>query len=703
MSGPAKNERQAIIPIAVGALFIVLLDYATFYKILPINLHDKLGILDRFVLIFHKWGEIIRAIYILTFSLLCYLAYTNRLIDKNLLSEKISRSLLIILTTISCIIFIECFRLPMFLIKIIYPVSLISSTFLIMILMASLAEVILPQDSGTQLSLEQTKTEAPFGVTLDAQGGYMNVSNPFRSISVIGGAGAGKSASVIEPILFEFIRKGFTGCIYDFKFPTLGNFAYSAFLYNKSVTQNLDYEVKFYSVNFTELDKSNRFNPLDAALLTSSTYAQEFCHALYCNLDKEAKKGGFFPDSASGLLMAVMWFMKKNHVEYCTLPHVINIILNAKIETLVNMVISDDETKGMMKSVKEAAEKKAYDQLAGVVGSLTMQLAKINTPEIVWVTSGNDFTLDLNNPYDPKFIILGSRPDLKAALNPVLAFILTIITNTVNNQGKLPCVVAIDELPTLYVPGLDGFAATARSNKCVSFFSAQDKSQLIAQYNKENTTALFSNHNYQFTGNNSDPETAETISKMVGEEYRMITSFNKGGNSSESGDSNSRGVSYSEQKRKIIELQEFNELKPGEFVSKVVESPENKTWLRGRLKMVTNAYPDFKVQKIPSFVTNFILDDEDLENINKTINNYLEDVEYYRKNNRDFNNLIISFKGDTNNPKFNEELYRIISTKFSLDKKNKIISDNFRKIQQECDEILMLYTDTSDVDSLIQK
>jgi hypothetical protein len=656
-------------------------------------MHDKLGIVDKFVLIFHKWGEIIRAIYILSFSLLCYLAYTNALIDKNIFSEKISRGLLIILTVVSSILFIECFRFPVALIKVIYPVFLITSTFLIMLLMASLAENIIQQDDGTNLNVEKEPNDKEFGITLIAEGGYINIPNPFRSTTIIGGAGAGKSASLIEPILFKMISKGFTGCIYDFKFPTLGDFAYSAFLYNQQK------DVNFFAINFTELDKSHRCNPLDPSILTSSTYAEEFSYALYCNLDKEAKKGGFFPESASGLLKAVMWFMKKNHKEYCTLPHIMNIILNGKIENLVNMVISDNETKGMMKSVREAAEKKAYDQLAGVVGSLTMQLSKINTPEICWVISGNDFTLDLNNPHSKKFVILGSRPDLKSALNPILAFIITIILKTVNNQGKAPSVIAIDELPTLYIPGLDSFPATARSNKCSLLIAGQDRSQYNAMYTKDVTNSLLANCAYQFTGNTSDMETAESVSKMVGEEYRMITSHNKGGNSSESGDSNSRGVSYSQQKRKIVEVQEMFELKQGEFIGKLVES--EKTWVRGKLKRVVDAYPDFKQQSIPPFVKNFILEPEDELSIANTIKTYLTDIEYYRTKDRDFNNLMISYKSNIEDPKFKYELNKLITTVFLSNKKDKIISDNFMKIQKECEDILLLYADTSEIDNLI--
>ena len=694
MNGQPKNERQAIIPIAVGSLLITVIDYCTYFKILESNLHTKLGLIDKFIVLFHTWGEVIRALFILTFSLLCYLAYTNSLIDKTSFSNKLSRTTLIILSIVSSLIFIECFRLSVPLIKIVYPISLIISMISIVLLMASLAENILEQEEGTNLNVEKEPTEKEYGIALKAEGGYINIPNPFRSVTIIGGAGAGKSASLIEPILFNMIGKGFTGCIYDFKFPTLGDFAYSAFLHHNKQ------DVKFFAINFTELDKTNRFNPLDTSILNSSTYAEEFSFALYCNLDKEAKKGGFFPESASGLLKAVMWFMRKNHPEYCTLPHIINIILKANTPTLVNMVVSDEETAGMMKNVAEAAEKKAYDQLAGVIGSLTMQLQKINTPEIVWVLTGNDFTLDLNNPYDPKFVILGSRPDLKSALNPILAFIITIILKTINNQGKLPSVVAIDELPTLFVPGLDSFPATARSNKCCSLIAGQDKSQYNAQYNKDLTNALLANHAYQFTGNTSDPETAESISKMVGEEYRTITSHNKGGNSSESGDSNSRGVSYSQQKRKIVEVQEMFELKQGEFIGKLVES--EKTWVRGKLKRVIDSEPNFELKNIPSFVENFMLNDNDKKIIEETKENYISNMDYYRTKSRDFNNLLISFKNDTNNNIFIKELDNVVRTKILNDKKQVVINENFKKTLSECQDIINMYTDTSMIDNLIK-
>jgi type IV secretory pathway TraG/TraD family ATPase VirD4 len=425
--------------------------------------------------------------------------------------------------------------------------------------------------------------------------------------------------------------------------------------------------------------------------LYSSTYAEEYSWSLYCNLDKEAiKKGGFFPESAAGLLKSVIWFMKKKHPEHCTLPHIINIILNADTKTLVNMIISDVETKGMMKSVKEAAEKEAYDQLAGVVGSLTMQLQKINTPEICWVLTGDDFTLDLNNPNDPKFVVFGSLPELKSALSPVVAFISTIGFKLMNAQGKLPSAAFIDEGPTLFIPNLDSVPATARSNKLCVVYMAQDFSQMDVMYGKDNRKALVGNLAYQFYGNTSELETAKHVSEMVGEEYREIASHNVGGSSSESGESSSKGVSYSKQKRKIVEVQEMLTLKQGTFVGKLVESQND--WFKAPMKMISDSNEDFELKEIPKFVENFMLTSEEEAECKSKLNDLCASPEFIKRD-KEFNILLNSkkYNGNLQNSEFINELETSLINRTLALKKNKVLDAYFLKIQDDVEIILNKY------------
>ncbi len=686
-----KNDKQLLNSVLAGLMAVIVIDYfALTYQAVPgtvpIPVMIKLNQISR------ELGEVLRLFFLFVYAMIMWTAYKNKLVLKSSLQTPTARYIYIFLSLIFTIGFAEINRVPVHLIKFLYPFAFFGMCVFAALLIATFAEAIEEETGGTSLGVEKKPTEKEFGFALPAHGGFVNIPNPFRSVLVIGGAGAGKTASVAEPIIFQAMQKRYTGFVYDFKYPTLGNVVYSSLLYHKNT------EIKFFPISFTDLARSYRFNPLDPELLSSSTYAEEYSWALYCNLDKEAiKKSGFFSESAASLLKAVIWFMKKNHPEYCTLPHVINIILNSDTKTLVNMVMSDVETKGMVKAVKEAVEKEAYEQLAGVVGSLTMQLQKINTPEICWVLTGSDFTLDLNNPKSPKFIVLGSLPELQSALNPVIAFISTIGLKLMNAQNKLHSIALIDEGPTLFIPNLDKIPAQARSNKLAVVYMAQDFSQMDVMYGKDNRKALAGNLATQFYGNTSELETAKHISEMVGEEYREIASHNKGGSSSESGDSSSKGVSYSKQKRKIIEVQDMLTLKQGTFVGKLVESEND--WFKAGMKRVTDSNADFVISDIPIFVKDFMLSAEEEKECKLKLDDLILNLDFLKRD-KELNGLLNAYNGNCNDPEFIKELENTLITRALKIKQNKILNKHFLKVQDDVEQILENY---SLVNSLMRK
>ena len=236
------------------------------------------------------------------------------------------------------------------------------------------------------------------------------------------------------------------------------------------------------------------------------------------------------------------------------------------------MLCSDDETAGMCKPVKEAADKKeAGAQLAGVVGSLTMQLGKINSPEIAWVLTGDEFTLDLNNPDLPKSLVIGNSPQIVDTLAPILAFISNVALKIMNDKGKNPSLFIMDEAPTLTIPKIEQIPATARSNKLGILYCAQDKSQMDKNLGKESTEAIISNLAFQAFGQVNNLPTAKYASELFGKEYQMIKSINKGLSNSDGGESTSQGSSYSEQYRDILNPQVFINLPTGRFAGKTVD------------------------------------------------------------------------------------------------------------------------------------
>ncbi len=687
------TDKQILNSVLVGLLLFVVVDY---FSLTYLNTVDP--VLQPF---FHKLnklslraGEIMRVLFVFVYSLIMWSAYKNKLTFRSSLTTPTARYTYIFLCFAFIILFAEINRFPENWVTFLYPFVFLSLCVFIILLTAAFNEVADEDDVSRNLTVEKTKCTTELGFSLAAHGGYVNIPNPFRSIYIGGGSGSGKTASGIEPIIFQSVEKDYCGFVYDFKFPTLADVTYSSFLYHKAK------KVKFCPVSFTDMSRSLRYNAIDPELLTSSTYAEEYAYALYCNLDKEMiKKSNFFSDSAVGLLKSVIWFMKKTHPEFCTLPHVVNIILNADTKTLVKMIASDVETKGMVKSVAEADEKGAAEQLAGVVGSLTMQIQKINTPEIVWVLTGSDFTLDLNNPMDPKYVVFGSLPELKSALNPVIAFSMTIALKLMNSKNKQHSVAIVDEGPTIYIPNLDSVPATARSNKLCIVYSAQDFSQIDSMNGEVNRRALVGNLGTQMYAHTSELQTAKHVSDMLGEEYKTISSRNIGGSTTEHGHSTNEGVNYSKQKRKVFEAKELFTLPQGTMVGKCVESQND--WFYAKMKRVIDDKSDFRVEEITPFIENFILTQEETSECRSTAKVIISDkINYIRD--KEINLIFNKFDGIreeiiTQNErkqleiKLLSSMEELLITRKKTKKKNVVLDANFLKIQSEVNAILTLY------------
>jgi hypothetical protein len=344
----------------------------------------------------------------------------------------------------------------------------------------------------------------------------------------------------------------------------------------------------------------------------------------------------------------------------------------------------------MVKAVKEAAEKEAYDQLAGVIGSLTMQLQKVNTQEICWVLTGDDFTIDLNNPNNPKFIILGSHPSVRTALSPIIAFISKVILNTMNQEHKQQSIALIDEAPTIFIPNLDEIPATGRSNKMAVVYMAQDFSQMDAMYGKDKRNALVTNLATQFYGNVSGMETAKYVSDMIGKEYQMVKGMNAGTSSSQSGDSQSSGSSYSEQHREILTPQDVFSLPTGTFVGKLVES--EKDFFKAKMKRITDFDPAFTLQNIPSFITDFHLTKEEEEELISFKTLLSERTDALNEEHLDIKNIYAKLESrKLNLDAFILETGKIMRTEFLKRRKDKILGENFSKIQAEVNFIISRY------------
>jgi len=166
----------------------------------------------------------------------------------------------------------------------------------------------------------------------------------------------------------------------------------------------------------------------------------------------------------------------------------------------------------------------AYGQLA----SAKIPLSRMISPALYWVMTGNDFTLDINNPASPKILVVGNNPDRQNIYSAALGLYNSRIVKLINKKKQLKSSVIIDELPTIYFRGLDNLIATARSNKVAVCLGFQDFSQLTRDYGEKESRVIQNTVGNVFSGQVVG-ETAKTLSERFGKvlQRRQSVSINR--------------------------------------------------------------------------------------------------------------------------------------------------------------------------------
>lgn len=418
----------------------------------------------------------------------------------------------------------------------------------------------------------------PDAIRLQTKGTPLVIGNPFRGIFVIGAAGSGKSESVGVPLLAEFIRLGFAGVVYDFKFPTLANDV-------ESYLRAKGSRLRHFYINFNNPCQSMRVNPISPRYLLNTSYAREFAQAIIVNLMKEGiKKPDFWIRSATDLLTACIWYLKEERPEYCDIPHVFAMVTSKDTE-LLQLLQTNPQTEQMTMSIFNAMERGADGQVSGVIGTLQSAIAQINTPELMYIFGGDDFSLDVNDPDNPVILTVGNYPTLAQTFAPLCSLVITVAIKLMNQPGKQPSFVMLDEAPTVFVPNLEVLPNTGRSNKVATVLMCQDLAQLTDGYGKEKADVLFASCNTHFYGRVSSSFTAERLSKQFGKEDKVYTTASK----TRTGFTKSFGQSESVQERDAIKPADFLSLEVGQFAGIAVES--NKPFFKKRFLQADRPAP----------------------------------------------------------------------------------------------------------------
>ena len=395
--------------------------------------------------------------------------------------------------------------------------------------------------------------------------GWINVVNPFRGILVLGSPGSGKSYSVYEPFIDQMMAKGYAMCVYDYKYPTL-----SKNVYNKLLQYQHRFPVKpeFCVLNFDDPMHSLRANPTHPFYIESQADCAEIAELIMLNINKVAReKNDFFTESSKALLDGTFWYLRTHEDgKYCTFPHAIE-FLNQDYRKVIAMLVSDPDVKTKISSFADAFEAGANDQLQGMIASTRIPLGKFTSRNLYWVMTGDDFNLAINDPEHPKVLCIGNNPDRELIYGTCIALYTSRMFKQINHQGRNKCAVLLDEMPTVYLPGLDKILNTCRSNGVVFVVGGQDVSQFYRDYGKKEADVLINTPGTTFIGQ-VNGESAKTMSQVFGKLDRVRESESIG----RSNDS----VSISMQEKEIMPSRKIETLSTGTFFGRVADTHSDK-------------------------------------------------------------------------------------------------------------------------------
>lgn len=397
---------------------------------------------------------------------------------------------------------------------------------------------------------------------------WINIINPFRALLVAGTPGAGKTYFVVRNAIIQQIHKGYCMFLYDFKYDDLSKIAYNALL---KYQKNYKVVPSFYVINFDK--PMHRCNPLEPQFMEDITDAAESARTILLGLNRDwiKKQGEFFVESPINFLTAVIWFLKKYQGgKFCTLPHAIE-LMQAEYKDLFPVLGTEPEVEVFINPFVSAYINRAMEQLEGQVASAKIALARLSAPSLYYVLTGNDFTLDMNNPEAPKIICAANNPEKSQTYGAVISLYVFRLLRAILHKDRNKSSIIIDELPSIFLNGIEQFIAVARSYLVSAILCVQDFSQLTKDYGREMADVIVN-----ICGNIISGQVTGTTAKQLSERFGRIMQER------ESVSINRQDTSFSKsmQLDSAIPASVISTLSSGEFVGIMADNPKQKITLK---------------------------------------------------------------------------------------------------------------------------
>ncbi|KAA2218732.1 type IV secretory system conjugative DNA transfer family protein [Maribacter flavus] len=399
------------------------------------------------------------------------------------------------------------------------------------------------------------KKDKRYQVKFLTKSGKFKIDNIKRGASIIGSAGSGKTESVVYGFLKHFRENDFCGIIHDYKDFELTEMAYPLFA---------DGEIPMKVISFDRI--IHRVNPIAPRYLENEESVNEVSRVLIENLLEQRESGTtgttkFFNDAAEGLIGGLIWKMKSDYSQFCTLPHLIAIYQMLDTDSLVQFLETNTTSRAMADAF--ISGKDSERQTAGVKSTLANALKRISTQRIFMALSADEVPLNINSTKNPAVISVVNNPKFETSYSPVIATIIHTITKQMSVRNSKPSFLLMEEAPTIRLLNMHRIPATLRSYDIATIYVMQDKIQNDMMYGDKASKAILSNLSYQFFGKVNDPDTAKYYERFFEIIKNPTKSVSKAANIFKTDTRITKGEREVSKRRADI----FFRLKQGEFVT----------------------------------------------------------------------------------------------------------------------------------------
>jgi YWFCY protein/TraM recognition site of TraD and TraG len=393
--------------------------------------------------------------------------------------------------------------------------------------------------------------------------GWINLINPRRGILILGSPGSGKSRFIIEPLMRQLMEKGNALFVYDYKFPALTQLAYRWF---QAYRHRYPGNTRFYCIQFGDLSRSHRCNLLAPETLEWVSDALGAARTIFLSMNPTwvDKQGEFFVESPINFLGMIIWYLRKHdNGKYCTLPHAIE-LAQYPYDRLFAILERVSELKALVEPFAQAFRNMTFEVLDSQISSARIPLARLASPDLYYLLTGNDLRLDINDPKAPKILCLAGDPRRVEALAPILSLYIDRLNRLCNQPGRYPCAMICDEFATVRAYSMTTTIATGRSHRITPVLAVQDFSQLRTQYSR-NEADLFLN----IAGNVFCGQVGGETARWMSERFPTIQQEKP----SISNNSTDMSVSTTLQREPTVNQATIAGLSSGEFVGVLSDEP----------------------------------------------------------------------------------------------------------------------------------